>query len=226
MTAKLDLSQPRLMGILNVTPDSFSDGGKFINLDKALVHALAMLDQGADIIDIGGESTRPGALRVSAKEQKERTGGIIEAIASKRPDALMSIDTTSVEVAECALDAGVGMLNDISAARDDPAMLELAAKRNIPICLMHIQGTPQTMQDNPHYEDVVSEVCSFLSERVAIAIKCGVSKRNIIVDPGIGFGKTTEHNLALIANLNRIVCLLYTSPSPRDRTRSRMPSSA
>ena len=204
---KLDLSRPRLMGILNITPDSFSDGGQFANPDDALAHAYAMLEQGADIIDVGGESTRPGSDRVDATQQKKRVCGVIEAIVSQRSKVFISIDSTLSEVAEAALDVGASMLNDVSAAQDDPAMLELAAKRSVPICLMHIKGTPKTMQDAPYYDDVVNEVCAFLSERIDVALKCGVAKEHIIVDPGIGFGKTTEHNLTLIAHLDKIVAL-------------------
>ena len=195
------------MGILNLTPDSFSDGGKFTAPDAALAHAAEMIEQGADLIDVGGESTRPGAGRVSAAEQKRRICGVVEEIARRHPDAAISVDTTLAEVAEAALDAGASMLNDVSAMREDPAMPELAAARGVPICLMHMQGAPATMQEAPHYDDVVAEVCGFLSERAQFALKCGVAKDAILIDPGIGFGKTTAHNLALLANLGKLTAL-------------------
>ena len=203
----LDLSQPRLMGILNVTPDSFSDGGQFAHRDAAVAQALSLVEQGADILDIGGESTRPGSQRVPASEQKNRVCGVIEDLVAQKINVPISIDTTQSEVAQEALSLGAGMINDISGARDDPLILEVASAKNVPLCLMHMQGIPENMQDEPKYDNVVEEVCSFLSERVKLALKCGVKKENIIVDPGIGFGKTTEHNLQLIKNLNEVVRL-------------------
>ena len=203
----LEFSEPVLMGILNLTPDSFSDGGRYTDSDAALNRALEMVDEGADIIDIGGESTRPGSRRVPAGEQKRRVLDVVVAIAQALPRHLISIDTTRAEVAEAALDAGAGMVNDISAGRDDPALLELVAVRGVPLCLMHMQGTPETMQDDPHYDDVVTEVCAFLRERIEAACALGVSERRIIVDPGIGFGKTLDHNLGLLANLDRIAAI-------------------
>ena len=198
--------QACLMGILNITPDSFSDGGEYYGqLEKALAHATAMSRQGAGIIDVGGESTRPGSQRVSAHEQKQRVIEVISKISKQLPEVLISIDTTLSEVAAAALDAGAGMLNDISAGRDDPEILRLAADKQVPICLMHMQGDPETMQNAPQYRDVVAEVCQFLDERVELALRAGVNERQIILDPGIGFGKTSEHNLALIAHLQRIV---------------------
>lgn len=207
MASKIDLTSPWVMGVLNVTPDSFSDGGQFVDCGKALEHAQEMLKQGAKIIDVGGESTRPGAERVSAEEQKNRVCNVIQRIASAEPEAFISIDTTLSEVAEAALDVGAAMLNDVSAGRDDIGMVELAASRNVPICLMHMQGQPSNMQDAPHYQDVVKEVCEFLQERADVAIQHGVDKSNIILDPGIGFGKTTDHNLTLVAQLNEVVAL-------------------
>lgn len=198
--------KPCLMGILNMTPDSFSDGGLYYQrLDEAGDHAAKMVEQGAEIIDVGGESTRPGSAPVPEDEQKRRILGIIEKIAERCPDVNISVDTTLSRVAGAALDAGATMLNDISAGRDDPDMFHLAADRKMPICLMHIQGKPATMQDNPEYKDVVSEVCAFLSERVDTALCAGVSEDRIILDPGIGFGKTSEHNRLLLKNLSRIV---------------------
>ena len=192
---------PRLMGILNLTPDSFSDGGLYNDTGKARRRAAQMLEEGADIIDIGGESTRPGAARVAAAEQKARVLDAVAAVCERSPRPLVSIDTTLAEVAEAALDAGAGMINDVSAGREDPEILELAAARRVPICLMHMQNGPQTMQDNPRYDDVVAEVGAFLAARAEHAIARGVGRDNILLDPGIGFGKTTAHNLALINNL-------------------------
>lgn len=192
---------PRLMGILNLTPDSFSDGGLYDDTGKAHRRAAQMLEEGADIIDIGGESTRPGAARITAAEQKARVLDAVAAICERRPRPLVSIDTTLAAVAEAALNAGAGMINDVSAGREDPEMIELAAARRVPICLMHMQKDPQTMQDDPHYDDVVAEVRAFLAARAEHAIARGVRRDNILLDPGIGFGKTTAHNLALINNL-------------------------
>ncbi len=202
-----DFSEPALMGILNLTPDSFSDGGRYADPDAALHRATTMAREGAGIIDVGGESTRPGSQRVAVAEQKRRVLDVIAAIAATLPGHLLSIDTTRAAVAAAALDAGAGMINDVSAGRDDPAMFELAAARGVPICLMHLQGEPATMQDHPHYDDVVSEVCAFLRARMEAACACGVSRERIVLDPGIGFGKTLEHNLALLANLSQVAAI-------------------
>ena len=197
------------MGILNVTPDSFSDGGNWVDPDKALMHALDMADQGAQIIDIGGESTRPGSQPVAAAEQLRRVLPVIEriagALASRHGDVAISIDTTSSAVGRSALDAGASMLNDISAGRDDPAMFALAAQSGAPLVVMHMQGTPGTMRQAPKYNDVVAEVKQFLCQRADEAIASGVAPNQIIVDPGIGFGKTRRDNLALLAHLHSIV---------------------
>ena len=202
----MHLDRPIIMGILNVTPDSFSDGGQFLEGGSAVSHALQMAEEGADIIDVGGESTRPGSKRVDAEEQKRRVLPIIEEIRKELPaDVVISIDTTLSEVAEAALDAGAGMINDISAGRDDPEILALAAERRCSLVLMHMQGTPATMQDNPVYTDVVGEIREFLLERAKASEAMGVSRENIIIDPGIGFGKTTEHNLEIIAGLKSFV---------------------
>ena len=194
------------MGILNVTPDSFSDGGQHDSVRAAVEHGVNLHAQGAALIDVGGESTRPGAKRVDADEQKRRVIDVIDALA-KECDAVISVDTTLSTVAEAAVNAGAAMLNDISAAREDPAMLELAADRGLPICLMHMQGSPETMQDNPQYDDVVDDVLGFLSERIECALQKGVADDAIIVDPGIGFGKTAEDNLNLLRALDRFVAL-------------------
>ncbi len=195
--------RPLIMGILNVTPDSFSDGGRYDTPDSALAQARRMAEEGADIIDVGGESTRPGAQRVSAEEQIRRTREVIRRIRGELPAMAISIDTTLPEVARAALDAGAGMINDIEAGAA-PGMLELAAARRVPIVLMHMQGTPATMQDNPRYGNVVEEVRIILLERAAEAKRLGVPKDMIILDPGIGFGKTKDHNLTLLKNLDRL----------------------
>lgn len=206
------------MGILNLTPDSFSDGGKHADIAAAVAHARRMVKQGADIIDVGGESTRPGARRVEPAEQIRR---VIEPI-RKLADALaenldrpgagtidISIDTTRSEVAAAALDAGATMLNDISAGGEDPAMFTLAAQRGVPIVLMHMLGEPATMQHNPHYDDVVAQVHGYLLDRARAAQAAGVSRERIVLDPGIGFGKTTAHNLQLLAAMPRLVATGY-----------------
>ena len=200
----------RIMGILNVTPDSFSDGGAYPSSSRALARALEMVEEGATLIDIGGESTRPGAARVGADEQKRRILDVVEQVVQAVPaGVLVSVDTTLSEVARAALDAGAGMINDVSAGRDDAEMFALVAERGVPYCLMHMKGTPKTMQEDPQYDDAVAEVRAFLEERAGQARKTGVAADKIVVDPGIGFGKRTVHNLQLIANLNRIVDLGY-----------------
>lgn len=206
----LDFSRPLIMGILNVTPDSFSDGGRYNALDAAVAHALEMVDEGADIIDIGGESTRPGAVRVDDDEQCRRAVPIIKQLRTRIASRVaISIDTTRSTVARAALDAGASMLNDVSAGREDPGLLQLAAERRVPICLMHMQGSPETMQDAPHYEDVTREVAAFLAARAQAAQSAGVSKDMILLDPGIGFGKQRAHNLELLARLARLAALGY-----------------
>lgn len=200
------IKKPLIMGILNATPDSFSDGGKFNEVENALQHALLMISEGATIIDIGGESTRPNSDAVSANEQIQRVVPIIQAI-RKVSDVLISIDTTLSDVAEAALNAGANIINDVSAGNDDAKMFVLAAQKNVPIILMHAQGTPKTMQDNPYYENVVQEVLMALQQRVNEAIKAGVKKENIVLDIGIGFGKRKQDNLDLLANLANFVAL-------------------
>ena len=203
------------MGILNVTPDSFSDGGQYNMLEQALAHAQVMLEQGADIIDIGGESTRPGADPVSTKEQILRVVPVIEGIRHKFPKKItISVDTTDYQVALVALAAGANWINDVSAGEDArnqqngrEEMLELAAEKGVPIVLMHRKGKSSTMQDAPHYENVLLEVSTYLKERASLALDLGVKKENIIIDPGIGFGKLLEHNLALLAGLKSLVKL-------------------
>ncbi len=194
-------SFPTIVGIVNVTPDSFSDGGQYFEPHAAIAHARMLVEDGAEMLDVGGESSRPGAEPITAAEELRRVLPVIEGIRREYPTIPISIDTTKAEVARAALDAGATMINDISAGRFDPAMLPLAAERHVPIVLMHMQGTPQTMQHNPTYTDVVREVFEFLQERIAAARACGVE--TIIADVGIGFGKTLEHNLTLLRNLSR-----------------------
>ncbi len=197
------------MGVLNTTPDSFSDGGAYLDPAAATVRAAAMLDQGADIIDIGGESTRPGAARITADEQIARTQPVVAAVRrlidERNLHAAISIDTTLAPVAQAALDAGADIINDISAGRDDPAIFSLAARKGVPIILMHMLGEPATMQQNPTYADVLAEVRDFLLQRAQTAQEAGIPESQIVLDPGIGFGKTLEHNLTLLANLHTLV---------------------
>ncbi len=191
---------PLIMGVLNVTPDSFSDGGEYHNPAKAIAHGLEMFAEGADIIDIGGESTRPGSKAVSVAEQLKHVVPVVEAL-SKQGDKPISVDTSSAEVARQALAAGAGIINDISAGRADRQMFEVVAESGCPVVLMHMQGTPEDMQGEPHYEDVVEEITGFLAKAIERAIAGGVHRDRIIVDPGIGFGKTIEHNLQVLRNL-------------------------
>ena len=198
------------MGILNVTPDSFSDGGKYTEIDTAVEQARVMLAEGVDIIDIGGESTRPGSDSVSVEGQVARVVPVIKAIRNQLSETvLISIDTTLSEVAKAALDAGANIINDVSAGQDDKAILLLANEREVPIILMHMKGSPKTMQDNPSYDDVVVEVIASLKQRVDEALAAGIKKENIVVDPGIGFGKRREDNIALLAQIDKIVAIGY-----------------
>jgi len=194
-------SFPTIVGIVNVTPDSFSDGGRYLDPADAIAHADTLIEEGAQILDIGGESTRPGAEPVSVAEELRRVLPVIEGVRKRYPNIPISIDTTKAEVARAALDAGASIINDISAGRFDPSMMSLAAERGVPIVLVHMQGTPQTMQRNPTYSDVVNEVFEFLKERIAIAKAHGVT--TVIADVGIGFGKTVDHNITLLRNLSR-----------------------
>ena len=198
---------PVVMGILNVTPDSFSDGGEFFDPAAAAGQARRMADEGADIIDVGAESTRPGSRRVTAGEQIRRLRKALPAAVAS--GAVVSIDTTLSAVARFALDEGAAIINDVSAGRDDPAMLDLAAERGVPIVLMHMLGEPKDMQVEPRYDNVVAEVRAFLAGRAAAAEAAGVPRERIIVDPGIGFGKRLEHNLALLAGVGELVSLGY-----------------
>ncbi len=193
----------RIMGVLNVTPDSFSDGGRFHHLDDAVAQARRMQDEGADIIDVGGESTRPGANPVSADGELRRVIPVIGAMAGEL-SAGISIDTSKPEVMAAAVAAGAGMINDVMALRADGA-LETARDLDVPVCLMHMQGMPRTMQENPRYDDVVAEVREFLLRRVDACVSAGITESNLIIDPGFGFGKTLTHNLALLAHLDVLV---------------------
>jgi dihydropteroate synthase len=195
---------PLVMGILNITPDSFSDGGKLQDVSDAADLAREMVDSGASILDIGGESTRPGAARIGPDDQIKRVMPVVHAIARLNLPVTMSVDTTLSDVAEAALDAGATFINDISAGQDDPRMLSLTAARQVPIVLMHMQGPPATMQVAPSYSDVTREVIDFLKERIGAAITAGIDPADILVDPGIGFGKTVQHNLQLLRRLNEI----------------------
>lgn len=207
-----------VMGVLNVTPDSFSDGGDFIEPDRAADHARAMIAEGADIIDIGAESTRPGSDRVDTAGQIARLQDILPAVcdAAGQTGTLVSIDTTHAAVADFALQAGASLINDVSAGRDDPDLLALAAEASAPLVLMHMRGQPKTMQAEPHYDDVVRDVTRFLESRLAAAEDAGVPRSHCIVDPGIGFGKQLADNLALIAGLatlGELDCPILLGPS-------------
>ena len=195
-----------VMGILNVTPDSFSDGGRYADVESAVARGVEMARQGASIVDVGGESTRPGAAPVSAAEESERVAPVIREL-RRRIDVPISIDTYKEEVARGALAAGADMVNDVSALRFDPAMAGLVAREGVPVVLMHMKGRPRTMQIAPRYRDVVGEVTAFLRERIAFAVGSGIAADGIVVDPGIGFGKDLDHNLTLLRNLGALASL-------------------
>lgn len=207
MFSKLKQQAPQIMGVLNVTPDSFSDGGEFIKPADAIERALSLKAQGAAIVDIGGESTRPGALEVSTQQQIDRVIPVIEGVRKRDSKLIMSVDTTDVEVAKTALEAGANWINDISAGEASDAMLSLAADKNVPIVLMHRLDKSDRMQNNPQYDNVVLQVNEYLQQRAQLAIKTGVRSENIILDPGIGFGKTLQHNLHLLSGLESLVAL-------------------
>jgi dihydropteroate synthase len=195
------------MGVVNVTPDSFSDGGLFLDADAAVSHALRLADEGAAILDVGGESTRPGAEGVSSEEELRRVLPVIERVAAARTGAQLSIDTSKLEVAAAAVAAGATLVNDVTAFRAAPELAGLVADRGLDCCLMHMLGEPRTMQDDPRYDDVVSDVKAFLEERLAFAVREGVPEERVLLDPGIGFGKTAEHNLELLRRLDELVAL-------------------
>ncbi|WP_394175963.1 dihydropteroate synthase [Thalassotalea litorea] len=201
----LDLTTPKIMGILNVTPDSFSDGGQFTHIDAALKQAEQMILDGVAIIDIGGESTRPGAKEVCVADELDRVIPLIKAI-KHRFDVLVSIDTSKAEVMAAAADAGVDLINDVRALQN-PGCIEVAAKTQLPVCLMHMQGMPRTMQNNPQYDDVVEDITQFFIERIQVCEQAGIKRENIILDPGYGFGKTLEQNYQMLANQKKLLAL-------------------
>ncbi|HKI44051.1 MAG TPA: dihydropteroate synthase [Balneolales bacterium] len=203
----LDLSTPRVMGIVNVTPDSFSDGGLFLKPKQAVQHIRELIAGGADIIDIGGESTRPGSDPVPAGEELERILPVLAAIRREFPDIFISVDTTKAEVAGPSLESGADIINDVGGLQNDPEIATLCAQYDAGLVIMHSKGNPKTMQINPEYDDVVEEVYSFLDQQTSLARKKGA--RNLVVDPGIGFGKTLDHNLSLLAHLQRFTDLGY-----------------
>ena len=241
-----DSSGPGLMGILNITPDSFHGPSRQHSLDEGLENGLAMISEGAGIIDIGGESTRPGSQPVSIEQELSRVLPVIKALRNAHPSIPLSIDTRNHEVAREALDAGATIINDVSGLRSQ-GMMDLVLDRNVPVCIMHMLGEPKTMQANPSYRDVVKEISSELLTTAQQLVDAGHEPSRICLDPGIGFGKTLEHNIDLLKGweslrgehdfpilwgvsrksmIGQLTCLLYTSPSPRDKRQSRMPSSA
>jgi dihydropteroate synthase len=201
----LTLDRPRVVGILNVTPDSFSDGGQFASVEAAVAHGLRLAEEGADMLDVGGESTRPGAADVAVEDELARVIPVIEQLVA-RTNLPIAIDTSKPEVMRAAVAAGAGMINDVYALRREGAM-DAAAQLRVPVCLMHMQGEPRSMQDEPHYEDVVGEVHRFLMDRLFSCEMAGIDRRNVMVDPGFGFGKTLEHNMALLRKLERFTDL-------------------
>jgi dihydropteroate synthase len=203
----LQLGQrPLVMGILNVTPDSFSDGGRFATLETALAHGLRLIEDGADLLDLGGESTRPGSQPVSLQEELKRVIPLVKALA-QRTNVPLSVDTTKAEVARQALEAGAHVINDVSGLQDDPGMAAVAREFGAGVILMHRQGTPATMQINPTYADVAAEVTGFLQARLQALADLGIARPRVVLDPGIGFGKTVAHNLELLARLDELRCL-------------------
>ena len=198
-----------LMGVVNVTPDSFSDGGRFLEPSAAVAHGVRLVEEGAAILDVGGESTRPGAGSVPAEEERRRVLPVMEGLAAQLESsrARLSIDTSKAAVARAALDAGASYVNDVTALRGDPAMAGLVAERGAECCLMHMLGEPRTMQEDPRYDDVVSDVKAFLEQRLAVAVGEGVPEERVTLDPGIGFGKTVEQNLELLRRLDEIVAI-------------------
>jgi dihydropteroate synthase len=201
------MSDFRIMGVINVTPDSFSDGGRYLDTAAAVAHGLDLEAEGAAILDVGGESTRPGAAPVAEAEELRRVIPVIEGLISSGSRAQISIDTSKAGVAARALDAGASLVNDVTALRADPKMAGLIADAGADCCLMHMLGDPRTMQRDPHYDDVVGDIKAFLEERMALAVSAGIALERIMLDPGIGFGKTVEHNLELLRRLGELVTL-------------------
>jgi dihydropteroate synthase len=196
-----------IMGVVNVTPDSFSDGGHFFDPEKGIAHGRRLAEQGADILDIGGESTRPGSDPVPAEEETNRVIPVVRELRRHLPDILLSVDTSKAAVAAQAIEAGADIINDVTAGHGDPAMIPLLAGSKVGLAIMHMQGTPKSMQHEPRYDDVVQDVIRFLQERIKVFAQAGVDPERIVVDPGIGFGKTLEHNLALLAGLREFTML-------------------
>lgn len=199
---RFELDQPLVMGVVNITPDSFSDGGRLQDSQQAIEHALALAEQGANILDVGGESTRPGAEPVSENEELRRVLPVIESLAAR--GLAVSVDTRKPRVMQEAIMAGAAMVNDVMALRE-PGAIEAVSSADVAVCLMHMQGEPQTMQSSPHYEDVVYEVRQFLADRIAACEAAGIARSRLVIDPGFGFGKTLAHNLVLLKNLNKLV---------------------
>ena len=202
--AHIQSGQPMVMGIVNVTPDSFSDGGQFATTDTAIAHGRRLLEEGAHILDIGGESTRPGADTVSVEDEKARVVPVIEGLrdAAAKAGAYLSVDTRNAATMAAVIEAGADIINDITALEGDPASMDVVARSGLPVILMHMQGEPQQMQDNPQYDDVVTEVREYLDARIEACVAAGIDRSLIILDPGIGFGKTVEHNLSLMKHLD------------------------
>lgn len=196
---------PLIMGIVNVTPDSFSDGGQYANAETAVSHGLKLLEQGADILDVGGESTRPNAAEVSVEEEVKRVVPVIEGLQSTK--SVISIDSRNAETIQCAIGAGANLINDVSALSHDVNSLNVAASCSAPICLMHMRGKPETMQENPVYGDVVDEICAYFEDRMELCTRHGIDVSRLILDPGIGFGKTVDHNLDILKNIRRFKSL-------------------
>lgn len=194
---------PLLMGVVNVTPDSFSDGGEFFDPQSAIYHALKLLEEGADILDIGGESTRPGAQPVTIEEEQNRILPVIEGIKKQAPKAVISIDTRNANTMQKVIDYGIDIINDISALEHDPQSLSVVLRAQIPVILMHMQGNPETMQNRPTYDNVTDDILAYLKNRIEVCGQAGVRRSNIICDPGIGFGKTLEDNLTILKNLDK-----------------------
>ena len=212
---RLAVDRPLIMGIVNVTPDSFFDGGRFYDPQQAVAHAVQLVEEGADLLDIGAESTRPGALPVDEEEEHRRLIPVVAAVA-KAVSVPISVDTSKAAVARAAIDAGAVMINDVTALRGDTTMVEVVAKTGAGLVLMHMQGTPETMQRSPHYDDVIEDITRFLAERARFAMDRGIAHERIVLDPGIGFGKTLTHNVDLLANLDAFLQLgfpLLVGPS-------------
>ncbi len=203
MISLFKAKHPLIMGVVNVTPDSFSDGGQFIDTDKAVAHGLRILEEGADILDIGGESTRPNAVPVTPEQEQARILPVIEGIKAVAPNAVISVDTRNANTMQKSIECGADIINDISALTHDSEALNVISKAQIPVILMHMQGTPETMQDNPTYNNIIEEIYQYLENRIKACEQSGIARHMIAVDPGIGFGKTLEDNLKILNNLKK-----------------------